>query len=93
MQEGYKAIDMETPRLTDPILMAIEEMLESDGRIRVPAHSVQELYFAIPVDIQIKLTNGETIMIHKTAEGSLKRTGDQVNNHPLMMGVIKIIDK
>lgn len=91
--DGIKAVNMDTPSLVAPVIMTIEEMLGSDPRMFPPVHTVKEIYFALNADIQIKLTNGETVMIYKKAEGTLTKTGELDPTHPIMMGVINIKDK
>ncbi len=79
--------------LVEPITMTVEEMLSIDPRIHVPTHMLKDIYIMIPMYIQIGLVNGQTVTIHKKAEGTLIKTDGTSDGIPNLSGIIKISDE
>jgi hypothetical protein len=88
MQENGNVV-VGDANLTDVIMLAVENSLSNDNRIRVPNHLIKEMSFVIPLDIQIRLQSGHTVIINHEIKGELSVVPDEkINGKPVLRGVV-----
>lgn len=73
--------------LIETVLLAVEKTLLNDGRMQVPSGLLKEMSFVIPLDIQIRLQSGHTVIINHEIKGEFSIVPDEeINGHPVLRG-------
>lgn len=89
MDRHHNQIVTGAATLIDTILLAVQETLLNDGRMQVPSNVLKEISFDIPVDIQIRLQSGHTVIVNHEIKGELSIVPDEeVNGKPVLRGYV-----